>query len=187
MSSASRVEGLGVLSKLGTIDKRLRWIAVLVWMIVIFAFSQQPYSGRESEKVLHDYNVPVRKAGHITEYLVLFVLVRWAIDGSRERYSGKKAGNDIKEPATAGGAPPSSGTLATIATGFVPLDVIAFLAAVVYAGLDEWHQSYVPGRSASLSDVGVDTCGIFLGLVLWLAVSRSFPNRKRTTDSTTQV
>lgn len=191
MSSSSRM------AKLNAADKRVRWLAVLVWMLVIFAFSHQPYSGRESEKVLHDYNVPVRKAGHITEYLILFVLVRWAIDRSRENSSCKKVGNENgceeksvdgivekpidefgKEPATAGGAPPSSEATTTIATRFLPLGVIAFLTSILYAGLDEWHQSYVPGRSATFSDVAVDTCGIILGVVLWAAVSRSFLNRK---------
>lgn len=195
-------------AKLGAVDKRVRWLAVLVWMLVIFAFSHQPYSGRESEKVLHDYNVPVRKAGHITEYLVLFVLVRWAIDCPRVKSTSKKAANENsekfvdeigeesveeigeksidefgKEPATAGGAPPGSEVTTTIATRFLPPGVIAFLTSIFYAGLDEWHQSYVPGRSATLSDVAVDTCGIILGVVLWAAVNRSFLYGKGTTDS----
>jgi VanZ family protein len=43
-------------------------------------------------------------------------------------------------------------------------------AALVVAGLfsltDEYHQSFVPGRSASLLDCGFDTAGALLGLVL---------------------
>jgi VanZ family protein len=44
------------------------------------------------------------------------------------------------------------------------------LAALVVAGLfsltDEYHQSFVPGRTASLADCGIDTVGALLGLVL---------------------
>jgi VanZ family protein len=42
--------------------------------------------------------------------------------------------------------------------------------ALVVAGLfslaDEYHQSFVPGRTASLVDCGIDTAGAFLGMVL---------------------
>lgn len=153
------------LAKFGTVDKRVRWLAVLAWMLVIFAFSHQPYSGRESEKVLHDFNVPVRKLGHITEYLVLFILVRWAVDGAREKYSCKKVVNENAS---------EEKSASESCERFLPLATTAFFAAVLYAGLDEWHQSYVPGRSASWSDVGVDTCGIILGLALWAGLSSSF-------------
>ncbi len=39
---------------------------------------------------------------------------------------------------------------------------IVFLAAC-YAGLDEFHQMFSDGRTASLRDVGIDTCGAILG------------------------
>jgi VanZ family protein len=38
----------------------------------------------------------------------------------------------------------------------VPALVLAFAASVAYAVLDEWHQSFVAGRDASMSDVIVD-------------------------------
>jgi VanZ family protein len=42
--------------------------------------------------------------------------------------------------------------------------------ALVIAGLlsllDEYHQSFVPGRTASLGDCGIDTAGALLGIVL---------------------
>lgn len=155
------------LAKLGTVDKRVRWTAVFAWMLVIFAFSHQPYSGRASEKILHDYNVPVRKAGHIAEYLVLFILIRWAIDGTRKLSLREKVANDSEY---------DTSTVTKSGACIFPLGAIAFLAAALYAGLDEWHQSYVPGRSAALSDVGVDTCGIILGLALWATLS-SFLSR----------
>lgn len=39
------------------------------------------------------------------------------------------------------------------------------LFACAYAALDEWHQSFVPGRFASVSDVFLDCVGI-IGLLL---------------------
>ncbi len=41
------------------------------------------------------------------------------------------------------------------------------LLALLYAGVDEMHQSFVPGRQASLIDVGYDTLGAAAGLVTW--------------------
>lgn len=36
----------------------------------------------------------------------------------------------------------------------------AFIVGVAYALSDEWHQSFVPGRTAKLTDVGIDTMGM---------------------------
>ena len=33
-----------------------------------------------------------------------------------------------------------------------------------FAGLDEWHQSFVPGRTPSPRDVLIDSIGIFAGI-----------------------
>jgi len=46
------------------------------------------------------------------------------------------------------------------------------LFAVVMAGLyavsDEWHQSFTPGRTPLISDVGIDTLGAALGAGTWV-------------------
>jgi VanZ family protein len=41
--------------------------------------------------------------------------------------------------------------------------------AVLYAATDEFHQNFVPNRTGSLKDVGIDTAGALLGLgIVWL-------------------
>ena len=40
----------------------------------------------------------------------------------------------------------------------------------VYACLDEWHQSFVAGRAAALSDVGIDSIGFITATLLCSAV-----------------
>ena len=42
---------------------------------------------------------------------------------------------------------------------------LAWGFAILYACTDEFHQSFVPGRSPSLVDVGIDTVGTFVGLL----------------------
>jgi len=37
--------------------------------------------------------------------------------------------------------------------------LFGLILACLYALTDEWHQSFVPGRSAALSDAGIDSIG----------------------------
>jgi len=53
--------------------------------------------------------------------------------------------------------------------------VLALVLSVLYAVSDEYHQSFVPGRSAAASDVCIDTVGMMAGL----AVLHFFMNRKK--------
>ena len=50
------------------------------------------------------------------------------------------------------------------------------LAAFLYACSDEFHQSFVPGRSAQISDIVTDTLGAFCGgiaaIILLLLIKR---------------
>lgn len=42
-------------------------------------------------------------------------------------------------------------------------------SGAVFAALDEWHQFFVPGRSAQFSDVVLDTAGVLVGVLFaWL-------------------
>ena len=43
--------------------------------------------------------------------------------------------------------------------------LIAFILCVLYALSDEWHQSFVSGRTASLRDVGYDTLGVSIAFL----------------------
>ncbi len=40
---------------------------------------------------------------------------------------------------------------------------LAIGLAVLYAASDEWHQSFTPGRTATIVDVGIDSIGGILG------------------------
>ena len=48
--------------------------------------------------------------------------------------------------------------------------LISILVGLVYASSDEIHQSFIPGRTASIIDVGIDTAGVFLGIILVLII-----------------
>jgi hypothetical protein len=46
---------------------------------------------------------------------------------------------------------------------------VGFAIAVLYGATDEWHQSYVPGRTASLADWATDAIGA--AGVLWIVAA----------------
>lgn len=43
---------------------------------------------------------------------------------------------------------------------------IALICVILYAVTDEFHQSFIPGRTSTMVDVGIDTIGGSLGLSL---------------------
>lgn len=114
--------------------KMLPWLAVTLWMIVIWCFSAQPHSGAITQHFFGDFNVLMRKLGHVSEYTILFLLLCWALKSTDE---------ELRLPKVA---------------------LLAAAVAIFYAIGDECHQFYVPGRSATLFDVSVDCLGVSLGL-----------------------
>lgn len=44
--------------------------------------------------------------------------------------------------------------------------VMSFVLAVAYGAIDEWHQSFVPGRVCSIADLMTDAAGSVLALLL---------------------
>lgn len=48
--------------------------------------------------------------------------------------------------------------------------------AVLYACTDEWHQSFIPGRGAAISDVGIDAMGAALAALICAAFLTINPN-----------
>lgn len=126
-----------------TFGRFLFWGLALIWMAVIFAFSSQANSGAYTETYLQEANVPVRKLAHMFEFAVLAVLYQTALARSNPKEQAKIKFKHYW---------------------------LAFILAVLYALSDEWHQSFVPGRSSSLLDSGVDSIGALIGLtaVYWL-------------------
>ncbi len=50
--------------------------------------------------------------------------------------------------------------------GFWRRALLAFLPALIFAAVDEYHQSFVPTRSASIYDVLIDYTGALLGILI---------------------
>lgn len=60
-----------------------------------------------------------------------------------------------------------------------PLVLFSILFAFLYAITDEIHQSFVPGRSAELRDVLIDTLGASLGVAICYGIIRLRDKREQ--------
>ena len=99
---------------------------------------------------IEDIHHALRKCCHLTEYAILALLVWRALHQS-------------KTGLPAWSWPKVGGTL---------------LLVFLYAATDEYHQSFVPTRTALVSDVFIDTAGGAIGLLaFWLF--RHFQKRFR--------
>jgi VanZ family protein len=135
------------------------WWPVVAWMSLIFFFSTDLFSGANTSSFLAPFlsslfpaitadqiatiHLALRKLGHWSEYFILAGLLTRAL--------GKEF--------------PSQTRIARW--------VWCVLLTTLYAASDEWHQSFVPSRTASLADVTIDSFGAICG-ALW------FSRRRRT-------
>ncbi len=158
-------------------------VAVVAWMVVIFAFSAQPgevsgdlsgsfshricklinglfHMGRSETELLTmaewiDY--PVRKCAHMTEYAILAALVFGTTQVHRRLelglYARKRNGRWDYG--------------------------VAMLVVVLYACTDEFHQLFVPERAGRLFDVGVDSTGAVLMLFLIWGIRNVYAGRTK--------
>jgi VanZ family protein len=129
------------------------WLPLVIWMLVIFSASADAESTARTSRFLEPFlrwlkpdispeaidliRLLIRKAAHMAEYAVLAWL----------------AWRALRRPKRSDTRPWSW----SIAAG-------ALAIAVLYAATDEFHQRFVPNRTGSAKDVGVDTIGAVLGL-----------------------
>ena len=98
-------------------------------------------------ETLAQINFYVRKLGHISEYATLAMLL-WRAVRSATNLRMKKS----------------------------IVFVAVWLACGIFAASDEFHQTFIASRTATSSDVAIDLCGAFIGLI----ISSIFARRRST-------
>ncbi len=93
--------------------------------------------GSVSDETVWNVQFYIRKCGHLTGYAILGILC-WRAVAKPARWLA----NDWQ----------------------TRVAFQAWLIATLYAGTDEWHQSFVPSREGSVWDVLLDSFGVFVGL-----------------------
>jgi len=135
------------------------WLPVLLWILVIFIGSSDLMSAEHTSRLLVplllwlkpditaeaivQIHFLLRKCAHLTEYAILAILLRRAL----------YRGTNLR------------------AKPWVFFMAILFVCGI-FAASDEFHQSFVPSRTASLNDVLIDISGAFFGLAVCLVVAR---------------
>jgi VanZ family protein len=152
---------------------RHRWAPALVWACAIVGVSSVPLPAVGPELF-----PGCDKIAHLIEYFILGVaLCYWvpgpALGGGAEPASQARETipESVPEAAPVPG-PGSQGRAGLLKRGWV------ILGGLVFAGADEVHQGFVPGRELSLGDFLADAAGLSLGYALGARlISKILPRR----------
>ena len=137
---------------------KFKLLLLIIWMCVIFLFSNQPakesgylsnsiinktivkvyevlngeLNDEDRQIIIKKYSLPVRKLAHFTVYFILGLLsFSFFKDFCNEAF------------------------------------ICSLLLCFVYACTDEFHQYFVDGRYCSLIDVLIDSFGAFISLIIY--------------------
>ena len=135
------------------------WLPVVLWLGLIFIGSTDLLSAEHTSRligpILRWFNphvstatiahvqFVVRKIGHLTEYAILGILL-WRAFWRGSSWHFRMS----------------------------ILFVLALFGCAVFAATDEFHQSFVPSRTASPIDVTIDIFGALIGLMFCVAAAR---------------
>ena len=137
--------------------KVVAWALVILWCGVIFLFSA------EDRSVSHDRSSKIKET---VEKVIVKIIREKEIDTNvrgRLEYYIRKTGHLLEYFVLAGlvfNALWISGLKGT------KLYSVTFYISVVYASLDEFHQSFVPGRGPQVEDVLLDGVGVVIGILV---------------------
>jgi VanZ family protein len=143
-----------------------RYGPAVLWMVFISIFSTAEFSSVNtsrfigplllwlfpniSEARLASIQFLIRKAGHVTEYAILAFLLRRAFVTSLKLFIQRHWFE------------------------------LALLIIVCYALLDEFHQSFVPSRTASIYDSAIDVIGGLTVLLIFKLCDKRIGRENRT-------
>ena len=161
-----------------TLLKPLSFIPAILLMMMIYHFSAQPaeVSSQLSYKVSY-------KIVETADYVFETNLDYWQMDSWAQRIHGvtRKLAHMTEYFALAIAV---SFPLYVYGVHGIWLMLLAGIICVGFATGDEYHQSFVSGRSPSFRDVGIDSFGVFWGIILvriigWTGRKTIFRPRKK--------
>lgn len=153
---------------------RLYLSALIFWAIFIFIMSsfsapssssQSSFFVRPLQTIVPSANpytltVIIRKTAHFIEYAILGLL---AVVTFYAYVNSKKSQNQ------------PSKSFKSRSPGFSPClrpIILLILACAMYSITDEFHQSFVPGRSPQPTDIMIDTIGVITGIIMFFIFTK---------------
>ena len=119
--------------------KIIKWALLLSWMIIIFLLSHQPYSGETTHSIVEKVLPVLDKESintinfiirKLAHFTEYFILTHLLYSLLKEYSKDKRK-----------------------------IIIISIAICLLYAITDEIHQLYIPGRTAKLKDIMIDTTG----------------------------
>lgn len=151
--------------------KKISIVLVILWMGVIFYFSNQPatVSTSQSNKVIHALD-------KISEDSILGDILQILYESKGASFIIRKSAHMI-----------SYAILAVLSfimvyshkTYIKPSFIYGFLITFLYAITDEIHQLFIPGRSGMIQDVLIDSLGAIIGLSLITLIYKLVTRRNK--------
>ena len=149
-------------------------LITIIWMIVIFTFSSmdtEESNGKSKETIkqtvektaeisenigisenkmtqkqvnitVNKLNMPLRKCAHATEYAILAIFIIITIN----EYTNKRYS--------------------------ISKIIITILICFIYSLIDEFHQSFVPGRTSLFTDCLIDTTGSIITCLMYTIIKK---------------
>lgn len=156
-----------MISERKTSSKLFAWSLVVIWMIVIFMFSSQKAS--DSAQTSSGFTSWILSL--ITRKMPVFQIQTMAI--KYDFFVRKFAHFTIY---TVLGLLVSN---AFLHTSVKRKFLMSALLCIAYSISDEIHQMFVPGRACRLYDIGIDSLGSMVGILIYFALFyRLFINEK---------
>ncbi len=134
------------------------WLPALIWLGFIFVGSTDVLSAEQTSRFLvpllrwldpqisvatiATIHFAVRKLGHLIEYAILAMLFWRAV----------RRGTNLQMKISI-------------------LSASVWVVCAIFAATDEFHQSFVPSRTAASGDVMIDSIGAFVGLAICLMIA----------------
>lgn len=144
--------------------KIIKWTLLLIWMLVIFLLSNQPNSGATTygiiEKILPNVqtNTLISTLNYIIRKLAhiteYFVLAFLTVSLLKEYTKNERL-----------------------------IIFTSIIFCISYAITDEFHQLYVIGRTGAIKDVGIDTIGSIIYLIIYFIYTKIITRNFKTIQS----
>ena len=124
------------------------WLPVFLWCGLIFTMSSIPTLPKVG---FIWWDFIMKKSAHLIEYGILYFLLWRAITKAKLKVKNRRLrvetqGVDLKD---------------------IKIWIIPLIFGLLYAMSDEFHQSFVLGRTSKVRDVGFDFLGMLL-MLYWL-------------------